>query len=44
MPKENLDYFIFSMELAQIYKNLGDITKAYAIAYNMIISQKNYLI
>lgn len=28
------------MELAQIYKNLGDITKAYAIAYNMIISQK----
>ena len=40
MPKENLDYFIFSMELAQIYKNLGDITKAYAIAYNMIISQK----
>lgn len=40
MPKENLDYFILSMELAQIYKNLGDITKAYAIAYNMIISQK----
>lgn len=40
IPKENLDYFIFSIELAQIYKNLGDITKAYAIAYNMITSQK----
>ena len=40
IPKENLDYFIFSIELAQIYKNLGDITKAYDIAYNMIISKK----
>ena len=40
MSKENPDYFILSIELAQIYKNLGDITKAYDIAYNMIISQK----
>lgn len=40
MSKENPDYFILSIELAQIYKNLGDITKAYDIAYNMIISRK----
>ena len=46
MPKEkNVDYFILSMGFGlESYKNLGDITKAYAIAYNMIISKKNYLI